>query len=159
MSMNSLKVELRGGIYYVSGDLNESADLSPLKVIDEPLLIDLGGLGRINSKGILAQLAFVNDRGDHHFEFHNCPMEFIYNINLIPSILGNAKNRPGSVVSILFAHECPDCDQKKNMQCEVASLKTEDGRIILPPLECPGCGTVMDGEEDDASLLSFIETD
>jgi hypothetical protein len=73
--------------FNVSGTLDEHVDFSALMSADPELRLNLSGVKRINSIGLRNFMMFLKSWGKGEYAFIDCPVEFVDQINLVPSIL------------------------------------------------------------------------
>ncbi len=148
-----LKIEDRGDSVYLSGPLNEYGDLSSLLAKPAPLTLNLHGITRINSIGIRNFLKFLSGWGEKALRFEDCTIEFIDQVNMIPSLLGVKHH--AEIVSLDLPYECESCDEEgitpATMSSVINYLKSSD----FPKLKCKACGTEMTPVTD--TYFSFIK--
>jgi len=80
-----LTITEKGGFVFLDGVFDEYADFSSLKAICEPIRFNLRAVRRINSIGMRNLLSFLIEWGDRALEYHECPTDFIEQINMIPA--------------------------------------------------------------------------
>jgi hypothetical protein len=124
----------------LSGNINERADLTPLEKLPHPLVIDLGGLQRINSIGVRNWMNFVRARESAGAEltFERLPPIMVGQMAMITRFMG-ARSR---VKSVLVPYACPSCHHEHLQLLEVAP-----NARIEPQMPCPKCATVMELDE------------
>lgn len=141
MSGQGLKIEEKDGMFYLVGVLDEYVDFSPLLSENPPLKLNLKQLERLNSIGVRNLLKFLNQWGDKPLEYHECPSEFIDQVNMIPALLG-AKHH-GKVASLYAPYECSSCDNEEEVfgRPEDFGDAAEGGEP--PSRPCSKCGQDM----------------
>jgi len=136
MAEVGIKIEVRGGVHFLSGELNEYSDFEGMKNATPPLILNMKGVERLNSIGIRNLLKFLNNWGSQPFVYQECRAEFIDQINMIPALLG-VKN-VGKVETLFAPFECDNCSFEE----EVLG-KAEDFEGDEPVRPCPKCGSEM----------------
>jgi hypothetical protein len=141
MAVEGLTVEVKEGIAYLTGSIDEYSEYDSLLAMDAPLRLNLSKVGRINSIGVRNFLKFLNDWGSKDMSYIGCTVDFVDQLNMIPSLSGI--NGHIVVESALVPFECDDCDTEKeilNDMIELAKLiKSGDD---LPARKCD-CGGEM----------------
>lgn len=143
-----LQIQLKDGVYYFAGELNEYADLSGLVSVPDPIMINFGGVHRINSIGIRNLMRFVSLTAGKTIEYHDCPVALISQINMIPALLGKKADakRVRSFYIPFFCETCNlDFEGRKSHEEALAILKADADMVM----SCPQCGkmTVMELED------------
>jgi hypothetical protein len=137
-----LRVERNNGVTRaaLSGVINEAADLTPLEKLPHPLVLDLGGLQRINSIGVRNWMNFVRARegAGADLTYERCPPIMVGQMSMITRFMG-ARSR---VSSVLVPYSCPACRHE-----EVRLLAIAPGARVERQLACPKCGAAMDLDE------------
>ena len=138
MGTQGIRIEERDGVVYLTGVLDEYADLTELETAKEPLLLNMAGVSRLNSIGIRNLLRFLNAWGDKPFKYIECTSEFVDQLNMIPGLLG--KKGHGLVQSLKVPYDCPKCEHEQEFLCDIREIKEEDGVPVPPAQTCPNCG-------------------
>lgn len=137
--------------FIVSGELTENANLSALTAEgSKEIMLDLGGVSRINSPGVREWIAFVNDLSDRgtNLVLEKCSVPFVNQLNMISNFRGK-----GSVSSVFAPYFCPKCSKEDRRLIELSS----DPRAqIAAPFPCPSCATPMDFDDLLDAFLAFI---
>ena len=138
MAEQGIKIEEKDGFVHLSGVINEFADFNDLLKFDAPLKLNIKNVSRMNSIGIRNLLKFLNAWGDKPFEYHECPSEFVDQLNMIPALLGVGGH--GKVISLHVPYECEDCEHEEETlepvsNYEAVAKSGED----LPTKPCPKC--------------------
>ncbi len=153
MSTEGIKIEVRNGIAFVSGSIDEYSAYDTLLALPDPLRIDVSGVTRINSIGIRNFLKFLNDWGSKSLSYIGCSVDFIDQLNMVPSLAGI--NSQAIVESALVPLECDKCDSEKEILSDMIELKKSvNAGGTLPPLKCD-CGGEMYVLLD--SFFAFLE--
>src|SRR5690242_2964167 len=90
----------------VVGELTENANLAALAAADAnaaEMILDLGGVTRINSPGVREWIAFVNGLNDRKIKvvLEKCSVPFVNQLNMISNFRGK-----GQVVSVYAPYFC-----------------------------------------------------
>ena len=141
MAEAGIKIVERGGVYHLSGVLNEYADLSPLLKAAEPLRLNMSQVSRLNSIGIRNFLKFLADWGPKGFVYEQAPSEFIDQINMIPALLGLKHH--GTVKSLFVPYECAKCEHEEDVLSDLADYTAVKTGGEPPKRKCPKCGHEM----------------
>lgn len=136
-----MKISEKGGIFYLSGVLNEYADFTPLLAQKEPLRLNLKQLSRLNSIGIRNLLKFLTEWGTKQLIYEECPSEFVDQVNMIPGLLG-IKNH-GKIESLFVPYECDACDTEEEALEKSADLLRDLPEISNKTKVCSSCGGRM----------------
>lgn len=133
----------------VTGEITEESDFNP--ILDAPgrsIVVDLGGVTRINSCGVREWLNFVGALKERArtLVLERCAPVIVTQLNTIYNFTGG-----GAVRSVLGPYYCPDCDAEENRLIDLAQ-----GAQSLPDtIACPKCQGEMEFEEDPLTFLSF----
>lgn len=152
----NLQIEEQNGIYYLRGFISEGAKLDKMLGSSEPLIMDLENVNGINSLGIKEIITFLNKWGTKRFEYLKCPVELIYNLNLIPNLLGNKLVGNGRVTSMLLPFYCQGCSGQQVVLCKPEEFQVGEDTIDGPTYQCNKCGTELEPEGSFTYLLAFM---
>ena len=141
MADAGIKIVERGGVYHLSGVLNEYADLSPLLKATEPLRMNMSQVSRLNSIGIRNFLKFLADWGNRKFVYEQAPSEFVDQINMIPALLGLKHH--GAVKSLYVPYECGNCENEEDVLSELSDYAAIKTGGEPPKRKCSKCGSDM----------------
>jgi len=136
-----LKIVEEGGIHYLTGELNEYADLSSLLSQPGPLVLNLRGVSRLNSIGIRNLLKFLADWGAKAITYDECPCEFIDQINMIPALLGTKEH--ATIRSLFVPYECRKCEHEDEVLGALEDFTSGDEGGSTAVRKCPNCGEDM----------------
>ena len=152
-----MDVKLQSGFYFLSGKLDEHADLSAIEKAQSPIRFNLRGLGAINSNGVRKFLAFVLAHPSYEMEFHECATEFIANVNVIPQLLGVPPD-PSKIKSLFVPLCCENCDVSDTQLIQFKDLKqSTEGRWNIAQMICPQCKNPMEFDVEPSSFFIFME--
>jgi rubredoxin len=143
MADQGVTLEVKDDVVYLSGVMDESADLSSLLNRPEPLSLNFKGIKRFNSTGIRNLLRFLSHWGSRKLEYLECPCEFIDQINMIPALLGHRPNFY-TIKSLFVPYECRSCSYDDEQLQELAAIEPtlRDGKH-LDSRVCPQCGASL----------------
>ena len=133
----------------VSGEITEETDFGPiLKVSGRTLVVDLGGVSRINSCGVREWLSFVTGLKQlgRTLILERCAPVIVTQLNTIYNFTGGGKVR-----SVFGPYYCSSCDQEETQLIELTSTT----KMLPRVLECPRCGGEMEFEELHEHYLGF----
>ncbi len=151
-----MEIDLKNGIYHLSGRLDEFSEFESLVATPDPLKLNLGKIQSINSIGVRKFLAFVIARGQKKFEFYDCTADFIANVNVIPQMIGI----PSDARQIKTFHvpfSCESCKRVESSLYELSKLSVDDdGEIELDPRLCSKCGEEMDLDVEKSEFFLFL---
>lgn len=153
MAEQGVKIKEQDGTFYLSGVLDEYADLTPLLTKPAPLCLNVRGLTRFNSIGIRNLLRFLSSWGAKPFVYAEAPSELIDQINMIPALLG-VKGQ-GTVASLLVPYECPACSHEEEVLDRTDAYRAFAKGGPSPVKPCPSCGKDMTVMID--SFFVFLE--
>ena len=147
-----------GKMLYLSGVIDIDANFDVLKKQpDNPLLMSLKGIERVNSHGILNLLRFVNSLGDRKFELHECPVDIVELINMVPSILGPSENPSGRIKSFYAIYSCPSCDKDMSLLCRPEEFSVDDQGRVQGPLRVCGEKVELEMDDDVAEFITLLQ--
>lgn len=130
------------------GELTESTDLSPVMTerLSSPVVVDLGGITRINSCGLRAWIWLVlalNEAG-LSIILDRCSPPIVGQLNLISNFVG----REGTVRSVFAPYEC--------LSCDLEHLELIDGETNgIDQIRCPECGNPAELSDLPEVYFSF----
>jgi anti-anti-sigma regulatory factor len=132
----------------VSGEITEETDFGPiLDAKGRTLLVDLGGVSRINSCGVREWLNFVTAlqaRG-RSLILERCAPVIVTQLNTIYNFAGG-----GQVRSVMGPYYCVECDREDNRLIDLTQTVS-----IPSSIECSKCGGMMEFEEFHEHYLGF----
>jgi hypothetical protein len=138
------QIDRNAGRVALSGPINEHADFGPLRAEAKPgLVIDLGGITRINSYGAREWIKFMAGVPPRSLFLERCPVAFVNQLNLISNFAAGAQIR-----TLFVPFICPACD---SLSEELRPL--EQASRAEPP-KCQ-CGTVMEFDVDPSAYFAF----
>jgi anti-anti-sigma regulatory factor len=148
------KVEPRDGYTWVSleGTLSETSDLSALlKEIPPRVTIDLSGIRRVNSSGVLLWVAFMRDLERHGSQvvLERCSPSVVNQLNSIVGFRGSAQIR-----SVLAPYFCTSCEREELREIELGPGAAHQ---LAQPLRCPACGNPCELDDVPEHFLSFAQ--
>jgi hypothetical protein len=142
MAEQGITIREQDGKFFISGIINEYAEFDSLLGKNAPLHLNIKDVSRLNSIGIRNMLKFLNGWGEKGLVYHECPSEFVDQVNMIPALLGTKGH--GRIESLHVPYECDECDHEEEKLCDVKDIEVvlkKDGEP--PTAECPKCQSEM----------------
>jgi anti-anti-sigma regulatory factor len=136
----------------VQGEIDETTDLRPaLAPRTDTIVVDLGGVRRINSAGLREWLAFVRklDQEGKKLVLERCAPAIVGQINMLPEFIGDS----GEVLSIMLPFCCLDCGGEKLTLMDLQEPGSE--RLLNDSPTCPACGSLMEFDDVAETYLLF----
>ncbi len=140
MAKKGIDIVVKGKTHFLKGNIDEYTNFSPLELADEPLLLNMRDIVRLNSMGVRGLLEFLRKWGDREYRFSECPVDFVSQISLIPALLQLGKKRTGHVDSLQVPFSCDHCDTEVEVLYETKHLPSKPHTIQHP---CPKCAKSM----------------
>ncbi len=115
------------------------------------VVVDLGGIERINSCGVRDWVNWLNgiEAKDANVVLVECSPAIVAQINLVNNFTGN-----GVVKSFYVPYFCPECDEEKVLLVESADMGAPPHE---PPVcRCDECDLVMDFDDMPDSYFAFL---
>lgn len=155
------------------GSIREEASVAGLKVIvmgaiDEfidfaditlpkagTLELDLGGVNRCNSMGVLRWARFLKGvPNELAIKLVNCSPIVVKQLNIFPALFAH----PGlHVESFHVTFACGDCNQTRDVLLKTTTLTSGTESVALPkPPVCGSCGNAMELEELAEKQFMFL---
>jgi len=150
----SWRVEEEGGVtrFALSGSITEKSDFAPLLERSSGRVeIDLSGIDRINSAGVLGWLAFMTSLASRKGEvvLERCSVPIVHQLNMISKMRGGARVR-----SILLPYLCASCGAEEQ---SVLDLEGEAPSGVAQEMACPECGGTMEFDDLPETYFGFQE--
>ncbi len=154
--MMTSKVAITGKVTKVelAGDINEQSDFSEIlaQVVGD-VVVDMDGVVRTNSSGLLRWLKFVhrvNDAGGI-ITLERCRTHFVDQLNMVYQLTGNL----GRVASFYAPYACDGCDRESEEL--VRSEEVRAGQA--PERKCPECAKPMELDTSGDSYFHFLSSE
>lgn len=145
----------QGLLISLSGVLNATVDLTPLKQLRGELDFKLRDFRRISSDSIQSWLDFVRSlTGASRIRLHECPIAFVQQANAISNLLDNTQ-----VVSFFAPYVCRGCHRDKEILLDVArDLTDAAGQLVRrpPPRRCDDCGQELAFDDIPERYFMFL---
>lgn len=145
-------------IIYLNGEINEDAEL-PLKEVIENVgvscVLNLGDISNFNAKSVHFWIGFIRklESKCNVVLIDECPKEFIFHLNYIPSLKGKAQIR-----SLYANYICSNCDREKlELYTLGKNLPKNPSSKTLPKVVCSHCKAVMEMEEVEEEYFECIQ--
>jgi len=101
-------------VMILEGEFNDTADFRSLQqeTLDSPLVVDFGGVTRINSTGLRVWMNLVTKLNESGVQvcLDRCSPPIVGQLNLISNFAG--EGGPGRVRSVFAPYHCASCDQE-----------------------------------------------
>lgn len=145
-----MKVELKNGIVFLEGFIDEFAEYDGLLKMPRPLKINMRGIQSVNSQGFKMWIAFVAQIAEDQLELFDCPLPFIDLVNFVPTAASKSGS-PHPIKSVMVPYSCLACSKPGALALEVSRIKVEEDLVTVPPLACPSCKkpVIMEVDPDD----------
>lgn len=154
-----MQIELKNGIYYLSGRMDEYSEFDSLTNAPAPLKLNIGKITSINSVGVRKFLAFTLSWSPRKFEFYECTPEFIANVNVIPQMLGNPSDE-AQIKSFYVPFSCESCKRVEAILFDRSQVKLDSkGEVVIPPKKCSKCGETLDLDVEKQEYFMFLTGD
>lgn len=137
------------------GSLSEhaAAALAEVKHLSgnrDPVVLDLGGVYHVNSKGAALWCDFLEQLTEKRgVELMRCSPQFIDFANLLEAFAGDAE-----ITSFYAPYECKSCRTTLNRLIQTATI--EQGQEPAP-IRCPSCAGALTLEVPWDMLTNFLE--
>ncbi len=147
-------INLKDGIYYLDGILNEQSDLGSLADSnDDPLIFDFSNLQRMNSYGIKKWIVSVKGLSGKKITYQNCPSFFIDQLNIVHELRAGAE-----IKSFALPLYCATCKAEKPAMIEVEKAKDPEFQEKIDALyKCPLCDDKLEFDDDVDSFFDFLK--
>jgi anti-anti-sigma regulatory factor len=139
----------------LEGDLDENADLLVLQpVLVGRVVLDLGGVRRINSAGVREWVNFIRDvePRTEHLALANCSPAIVMQMNMIANFRGSAE-----VLSFYAPLVCPVCDREQDELIEVTPEIVAGLPDHIPDFNCAECATVLELDDIPERYFAFLK--
>lgn len=152
-----MDIELKNDTYFLSGRLDEFAELDALLRAKAPLKLNLTKLVSINSIGVRKFLAFTLAWSPRRFEFSECRPEFIANVNVIPQLLGTSCD-PSQIKSFFAPFSCTSCKRVESILLKPADFRfSTANEASLSERRCSRCAEVMALDIEPGEYFAFLQ--
>lgn len=154
-SQSSLRhrIESRNGVTWVSltGNIDEGADFAPVTRLPGPLVIDLGGINRINSLGVREWIHFVKEREAAGIDltFERCSPVMVGQVGMISNFMGKRSR----IKSVLVPYVCPACSTET-----LGLFEVMPGAEVPLSAPCPKCQQAMELDELPDTYSAIVES-
>jgi hypothetical protein len=145
-------VQLKDGMYYVSGDITETCNLSEFGLPSGQVKFDLGNVRTINSCGVREWILWISKLKINPI-YYNCPQSVVMQFNMVKEILANNVK----VESFQIPAYCETCAEQKIFVLRSGKEFTPGKKLDyeLPKCEKEGCN--IESDVDFESYFYFIE--
>jgi len=133
--------ELSPSTFELVGVMDEFADLSPMLQAAAPLRMKMGRVLRFNSIGIRNLMKFLKQWNKGDYEFIDCPVEFVDQVEMIPNIL--KMSGKGRISSCRAPFTCSSCGHEDELLVSEAELNNAKAKNTKPEKTCSQCRASM----------------
>ncbi len=153
-SLNIAPVAGSGGetVLKLSGCVDESADLQPIKTVAAgTLILDLGEVARINSVGVREWIRAMKTIPDNvQVWWDNVSTAMVAQLNMIANFHGHSRIR-----SFYAPYYCTDCDLEQRFLLTMDDDLAE-GRAVAPAHQCTECGAPLEFDDIEEDYLGGL---
>ncbi len=137
------------GTVTVAGVIDETADLAPLQDATGPLVLDLGGVSRINSVGVREWIrAMQRIPDDVPVTWERVSTALVTQLNMIANFNGHAR-----IASFFAPYYCEACDEESRALLTVDALS---GKPEAPARTCADCEGPLVFDDIEEDYLSSV---
>ena len=143
-----------GDLLVLEGVLDENAEpkFKELhKELANKIVIDLGGVWRINSVGVMLWLAFMRSLGTRKVAFRRCHPVIVEQLNTVMDFRGMAK-----IESILAPYFCSSCNREQNEELVIGRDVSPTNLSQFPARKCSQCHSAMQFDDIPDRYLGFL---
>ncbi len=144
-----MQIVEKQGVFFVSGDITESCDLSGTKFPKGAVRFDLGDVRTINSCGVREWISWIN-KLEIQSIYMNCPQAVVMQFNMVREFLGSDAN----VESFQVPAFCETCGQQKSFLLTVN--KDFHAGAALNDFDIKKCGDKNCNIESDVDYESYF---
>ena len=135
---------------FLSGDIIEGSRFEALSAqLPAGAALDVSGVRRINSYGVMRWMEFVQGRAEAGVPFvlERCSPAFVAQLNMVAGFDGGMP-----VGSVLTPYFCATCDEEQLADLELTGSQAVTVAASLP---CPRCGESMEFDDLTDTYLAF----
>lgn len=137
------------------GDIDENSglfDLTP--VLTGTVVLDLGGIRRINSAGVREWVNFIRDSDPRtdHLALSNCSPAIVMQMNMIANFRGNAE-----VTSFYAPLVCPACDHEQDELIQTTPEIVSGLPHRIGDFTCAECQSGLELDDIPERYFSFLK--
>lgn len=132
------------------GVIDESADFSSLP--DEPLLLDMSRISRVNSSGILQWVRWKRDRVSQPI-LERVSASFVLALSMVPELSKGAK-----IHSVLAPYVDLETDEQEELLLSTGQLAEIRESRVAPELPSPSTSRTLVLDEDEENYFGFLFT-
>ncbi len=135
------------------GSVTETADLSRiLTSVPRHVVLDLAGIRRVNSSGVLLWIAFLRDikRMGATITLERCSPAVVAQLNSVSSFRGGSEVR-----SVLAPYDCSRCGHEQFREILLGSSALQQ---LTAPATCERCGAPCSLDDIPEHFLAFYRT-
>ena len=136
----------------VLGEITEDADFGTLGALEKQVVIDLGGIRRINSCGVREWVDFLKVLPQQsEITYERCPPPMMLQVNTVAHFLGD-----GKLTNFIAPYFCPKCSTGVDIVLDTHK-DFPDRQPNVPPRNCPTCSTELLFDDIAESYFAFLK--
>jgi hypothetical protein len=136
----------------VAGDIDESTVIASDHGLGGRVVVDLGGITRINSCGVRQWLDFLGSLdGVEELVLRRCAVPFVTQLNTVAAMRG-----PAAVQSIMAPFACRDCGAETVEELPLEGAVLQDPEGAMPEGTCSQCGGVTEFDDLPERYFAFL---
>lgn len=147
-----MDVQLKDGIYFVSGDITETCNLGEFGLPPGQVKFDLSNVRTINSCGVREWIVWIGKLKIVPI-FYNCPQSVVMQFNMVKEFLSNA----AKVESFQIPAYCENCGEQKIFTVKLGKEYNMGKKLEYQPPKCEKDGCNVESDVDFESYFYFIE--
>ncbi|KAB8030908.1 hypothetical protein [Fluviispira multicolorata] len=148
-----MEVQLKDGIYFVSGDITETCDLGGFGLPSGSVHFDLGSVRTINSCGVREWITWINKLKITPI-YSNCPQSVVMQFNMVKEFLSNNSK----VESFQIPAYCENCGEQKIYLLRSGKEFQFGKKLEYELKKCEKDGCCIESDVDFESYFYFIES-
>jgi len=147
-----VEVQLKGDIYFVSGDITETCNLGDFGLYSGQVKFDLSNIRTINSTGVREWINWIGKLKISPI-YLNCPQSVVMQFNMVKEFLSNN----AKVESFQIPAYCENCGEQKVFIMKLGKEYFIGKKLDyeLPKCEKESCS--IESDVDFESYFYFIE--
>ncbi len=147
-----MDVQLKDGIYLVSGDITETCNLGDFGLPSGVVKFDLGNIRTINSCGVREWILWITKLKITPV-YYNCPQSVVMQFNMVKEFLSNN----AKVESFQIPAYCENCGEQKVFLMNSGKEFTLGKKLEYELPKCDKEGCSIESDVDFESYFYFIE--
>jgi hypothetical protein len=146
-------IQVKDGLYYVTGDITESCELGGFNLpSNTSIRFDLGGVRTINSCGVREWISWITKLKITPI-YTNCPQSVVMQFNMVKEFLGNNSK----VESFQIPAYCENCGEQKIFLLTSGKEFKPGEKLEFNLTLCDREGCNLESDVDFESYFYFVE--